>query len=262
MYKKSKSIRFGFGNNWKAFSKDINKKQLLKAKEGLIKLFPDNYNSKNKSFLDIGCGSGLHSIAAKLIGFQRVLATDYDEISIEATVKNQGLFNSKIEVMQDDILNTNLKSKFDVVYSWGVLHHTGNMEQAIEQSKYFVNSNGCFIIAIYKKTLFCSIWYYIKKLYCKSPSIIKMILNYLFFSLRVFLYKLKGKSLKNYKEERGMDLFYDAIDWLGGFPYESAKKDKIVSIVGEGFELIKFFDAKPNLGLMGSACSEYTFIKK
>ena len=61
-------------------------------------------------------------------------------------------------------------------------------------------------------------WYFIKKIYCKSPSVFKTFFNYLFFSARLVLFHFKGKSIKNYKKERGMDLFYDAIDWLGGFP--------------------------------------------
>ena len=105
-------------------------------------------------------------------------------------------------------------------------------------------------------------WYYIKNIFCKSPLIFKTILIYFYYSTRLFLYLIKGKIKENYKKERGMDLFYDAVDWLGGFPYESASKNKVLFMVGNDFKLIKFFDAKPKLGLMGSACSEYVFKKK
>ena len=87
-------------------------------------------------------------------------------------------------------------------------------------------------------------WYFIKKIYCKSPSVLKTFFNYLFFSARLVLFILKGKRIKNYKKERGMDLFYDAVDWLGGFPYQSATKNNIINIVGKNFELIKFFDCQ------------------
>ena len=137
MENKSKSIRFGFGDNWKAYSNNINETQLKSAKEGVLKLLPNKFPLKLKSFLDIGCGSGLHAIAAKEIGFQRVLASDYDKVSIETACKNRDLFNSEIEIIQDDILNSEIKKKFDVVYSWGVLHHTGNMDKAIDQAKRF-----------------------------------------------------------------------------------------------------------------------------
>ncbi len=256
-----KDTRFEFGQNWNLYSKSISDVEVNLAKQGIIKLMPTKTALDSKSFLDIGCGSGIHSIAANTLGFESITATDFDLKSVNTAISNKKIFNSNINIFQDDILNTKIKNKFDVVYSWGVLHHTGNMEKAILNSRKLVNDEGYLIIAIYKKTYFCKMWHFIKKLYCNSPRFIKKIFNFTFYTLRLSLYLIKGNKISKYKQIRGMNLYFDSIDWLGGFPYESASKDVIVSMVGDGFELVKFFDAKPNLGLMGSACSEYTFKK-
>ena len=254
--------RFGFGLNWRSYSKRISFPEIEHAKKGLIKLLPENYSFINKSFIDIGCGSGIHSIAAYSLNFKNIIATDFDQVSVNTTITNMETFNVKFDVFQDDILKTKVKRKFDIVYSWGVLHHTGNLRDAINNSKNLVNDDGFYIIAIYKKTLFCKMWYLIKKTFCYSPELIKKIQIFLFYSLRLILYILKGKLIKNYSNERGMNLYYDAVDWLGGYPYESASKENILTLVGEKFTLVKCFKAKPKLGLMGTACSEYVFQRK
>ena len=257
-----KDTRFEFGQNWNLYSKSISDVEVNLAKQGIIKLMPPKMILDGKSFLDIGCGSGIHSIAANILGFRSITATDFDLKSVKTAISNKKSFNSKINIFQDDILNTKIKNKFDIVYSWGVLHHTGNMEKAILNSRELVNDEGYLIIAIYKKTFFCKMWYFIKKLYCNSPYYIQKIFNYVFYTLRLSLYLIKGNKLNNYKKIRGMNLYFDSIDWLGGFPYESASKEEISSIVGKDFHLEKFYDAKPRIGLMGSACSEFVFKKK
>ena len=49
--------------------------------------------------------------------------------------------------MDDEYMN-NL-SLFDIVYSWGVLHHTGDVWHAIENAASRVKPGGIFYIALY-----------------------------------------------------------------------------------------------------------------
>ena len=214
------------------------------------------------NFLDIGCGSGLHSLSAKELGFKKVVSIDYDKNSVLTTMQNAKKLGFKIHVFQDDILETKVNKKFDVVYSWGVLHHTGNLKKAIAKSSNLVSDKGIYIIAIYRKTKFCQFWKNIKFFYCKSNSVFKLVLFFFYFTVLLLrlLFSFKIKNLINI--ERGMNLYYDAIDWLGGYPYESASKDEILSMVGDKFKLLNSYSTYNSIGLLGTGCAEYIFQKK
>src|SRR5437588_6926856 len=78
-----RETHFEFGENWRDYAKTIDRARIESAIQGLKKLFPDGLTGK--TFLDIGCGSGLHSLAALSLGAKRILATDLDENSVSAT---------------------------------------------------------------------------------------------------------------------------------------------------------------------------------
>src|ERR1700682_6555006 len=72
-----------FGENWSNYAKTIDRNRIDSAVAGLKKLFPEGL--AGKTFLDIGCGSGVHSLAALSLGASSVLATDIDENSVSTT---------------------------------------------------------------------------------------------------------------------------------------------------------------------------------
>ena len=250
--------RFHFGRNWKNFSKTIDGTAIESSKESLEKLLC-GISLEGKTFLDIGSGSGLHSIAAIRLGATRVCAFDYDLESVEATRKNFDRFETatQINLFHGDILNHEITTKFDIVYSWGVLHHTGDLWKAINNASSLVENEGLFIFSIYKKTKFCWIWKNIKKLYSGNGFFVRVSLTVLFLTPL-----LLGKILIGHKMSRGMSWYYDAIDWLGGYPYESASpKDIEQFVVKLGFTKLFSGNTTKILGVFGSGCAEYVFKK-
>jgi 2-polyprenyl-3-methyl-5-hydroxy-6-metoxy-1,4-benzoquinol methylase len=263
-----RETHFEFGENWKNYARSIDQKRIDSAIEGVRKLFPGGL--AGKTFLDIGCGSGLHSLAALSLGAESVTAIDIDENSVSTThelltryaphSKWTAKVASIFEASPDEL------GKFDVVYSWGVLHHTGDMWGAIERATNFVNSGGQFAIAIYSTTSCDWMWKAEKKFYSQAPRpiqwIIKQIYMAAFFAGLTLLGRNPISYARNYSEKRGMNFSHDAHDWLGGYPYETASATEIHDRICEmGFTEERSFPLRKSRGLFGSACHEFVFQK-
>ena len=258
---------FKFGENWKNFSSLIDKERLIEAEKSLIKL-TDKKKLTNLSFLDIGCGSGLSSLAALKLNCKKIYSIDQDKDSIETTKKVLRLSGKKnFKIEKKDLFDLSEKEKFDIVYSWGVLHHTGKMYDAIIKSTKMLKHNGVLILALYKKTKLCSLWKIEKLLYKSAPRIIQNFLKLIFINLFKLAMFINGKSfssyLNNYKKKRGMDFFHDVHDWLGGYPYESISFEEMQRFMEKNnFKMIRSFQVKKQLGLFGTGCDEYVFTKR
>ena len=176
--KTEKEKRFAFGANWKNFASEINQQRIEEAKQSLKNSFGVN-NFDGKSFLDIGCGSGLFSLAAYLLG-AKVVSFDFDQDSVECTKSVKADYAAEEpewQVFQGSILDKNLQEylgSFDYVYSWGVLHHTGDMWSAISCAEQFVGKNGFLLLALYNDQGFTSrVWKKVKKLYITLPPMLR-----------------------------------------------------------------------------------------
>jgi 2-polyprenyl-6-hydroxyphenyl methylase/3-demethylubiquinone-9 3-methyltransferase len=260
--------RFKFGDNWINFLSGISDKNIAEARKSLCEMF-ETESLKGKSFLDIGSGSGLFSLAAYKLG-AKVSSFDFDQQSVSCALELKRRYCSneemwvigKASVLNKDYMNK--IGKFDIVYSWGVLHHTGHMWEAIENTISSVTDNGICFISIYNdQGVKSSRWKRIKKLYC-SGSIGRVLVKtcYIpYFIFRVELNEvLKGRNpftvFSRYKNNRGMSLYHDWIDWLGGYPFEVAKPEEIFEYFSKrNFMLIKL---KTTLGL---GCNEFVFRK-
>ena len=100
---------------------------------------------------------------------------------------------------------------------------------------------GTLTLALYGKTPFCGIWRMEKKIYSRSPKWIQKIIETVYVEVVRLRLALKGESLKKrretYFQQRGMDMYYDTRDWLGGYPYESISPDEAMKYMRErGFE--------------------------
>jgi len=255
---------FDFGLNWESFSrKAVTGSTLETAATSLRRTFLlENFNGE--SFLDVGCGSGIFSVAAKKLDAGRVVGLDLSIHSIEAARHNAQRFERRsIEFLKADILDATLYDRlgmFDNVCAWGSLHHTGSMWEAFKNTARFVKPGGRFVLAIYRKHFSSRMWRSIKRFYNRAPRIMKRIMEgslYPTAYLGVALWTRKNpiKILRGY---RGMDFHHDVVDWLGGYPYEYAAAEDICRFAeGLGFETLKVLPAIHPLGN-----NEFLFTKK
>ena len=264
---KSVDSHFAFGKNWAEYAKHINERRINSATCALRDLIPD---LSGKRFLDIGCGSGLSSLAALRLGAASVEATDIDADSVktaEAVLSAHGPRGRwNVQALSVFDLDPQRQGTFDVVHSWGVLHHTGAMDEAIEKAAAMVSKNGLFVVALYHKTPLCWAWTIEKRIYTSCPAAMQKALRGLWIAAFASSLTLTGRSFRNYVEtysnRRGMSFWTDVHDWMGGFPYESISQQQMnATMMRHGFRLEKFKSCGARLGLLGTGCDEYVYAR-
>ena len=263
------NVRFEFGKNWEDYSANINRKAVASAERSLRQWIPLD-DLSGKKFLDIGSGSGLFSLAAWLWGGVEVYSFDYDENSVRCTKKIKDSVpmeeGRRWTVEQGDVLDSsymkNFYGKYDVVYSWGVLHHTGNMKKALAEAGNCVAPGGYLFISIYNdQGLKSRMWGWIKKRYNLASERQRKIILFL---ASLYLHGYKGTFIvysstgKKSNLDRGMNLWNDLVDWVGGYPFEYATIDKIVSFyLKRGFKLVRM----KALDKKAIGCNQFVFEK-
>lgn len=261
---------FAFGKNWIDFAEKIDEVVISRAMEDLRRL-SGQQRLDGKSFLDIGCGSGLHSLAALRLGASRIHGVDIDPDSVAAAQSTLARFapGQSCEFKTCSVFDMTPAEfgSFDIVYSWGVLHHTGDMFRAITTAAALVKPEGELYLALYKKTPFCGMWKIIKRWYSRAGSRGQPRARVVYVSLRRLIMRVRGLDFEtyvnNYSKARGMNFYNDVHDWLGGYPYESISPKECRRFVsGLGLTLQREFiqrGGRFRSGLMGSGCDEYAF---
>lgn len=268
----SNGERFGFGKNWAAFLKLLSEERVRNAEESLKTMLATD-RLDDSSFVDIGSGSGLFSLAARRLG-ARVTSFDYDPGSVACTTELKRRYypdDSRWTVQRGSALDHEFLTtlgKFDIVYSWGVLHHTGSMWEALENVAALAAPEGQLFIAIYNdQGRESRIWKWIKRTYVKMPKPLKgAVLMPAFVRLWVptlIRDSLRGQPLRSWRsygkgpDARGMDPWRDTVDWVGGYPFEVARPEEIVDLYRDhGFSLERLRTCGRGLG-----CNEFVFTK-
>lgn len=260
------SKSFSFGANWQHFLSVLDSERIREAENSLKEML-EIESLKGRRFLDIGSGSGLFSLAAHRLGAE-VVSFDYDPASVACTEEVKRRYASESinwRIERGSALDkeyVQALGQFDIVYSWGVLHHTGDMWRAIENSVMAVAPGGHLFIAIYNNQGRASrIWTHIKQLYNASPRPVKWLLVLAagaYFELRSLAARLAAP--RRYKRAqpkrgRGMAKWYDLVDWVGGYPFEVAKPDEIFDFYRKhGFTLCRLRTCAGGIG-----CNEFVF---
>jgi 2-polyprenyl-3-methyl-5-hydroxy-6-metoxy-1,4-benzoquinol methylase len=262
--------RFEFGGNWASFLSVLDEPRIAAAERSLQRMLQAE-RLDGLRFLDIGSGSGLSSLAARRLG-ARVHSFDYDPQSVACTTElRRRFFPSDAEWMVErgsalDASYIRALGPFDVVYSWGVLHHTGQMWNALENAVIPVPPGGKLFIAIYNDTGTQSArWRTIKRIYNELPKPARTP-----FAVAVTApaelkalasAAMKGRPLdylrswSEYRRRRGMNKWHDIVDWVGGYPYEFATPDQIFDFYrARGFTLTKM-----KCGGIGLGCNDFVF---
>ena len=276
----SSQQRFGFGKNWRNFLKVLDEDRIVEAECSLKSMLRVD-DLRGKSVLDVGCGSGLFSLAAIRLGAAQVHSFDYDLQSVACTAEMKRRYFPTFQdwhIERGDVLERDYLAnlcKWDIVYTWGVLHHTGNMWLALENVASLVIPGGLLFIAIYNdQGEISERWLRVKVRYNKGTVskwlvlgqflpkwvILPFILDILFFRrnpVRGVLSDIKHRRnilkgfvssfrkprhplqrYRDYKKNRGMSLIHDWIDWLGGYPFEVAGPDELIEFYQtRGFSL-------------------------
>ena len=258
---------FDFGKNWEDFSREaLDPGRVAQASADFHALLA-GIELRDRAFLDIGFGQALGLLNAASSG-ARAVGCDINPKCARLVEKNRHFFPAArdIPVVVGSILDAEVVSRlraanggrpFEIVHSWGVLHHTGDMTKAIAHAASLVAPGGHFILAIYNRHWSSRTWKVIKHLYVLSPRLLQRLFIALFYPV-IYGAKWIATGRNPHTQDRGMDFYYDVVDWVGGYPYEYASADETIrELAGLGFRCVRQIPAGVPTG-----CNQFVFVRQ
>ena len=270
MKKSEERLRFAFGENWLRFVERLDEKTVAAAETSLRSMLGSG-RLDGRKFLDVGSGSGLFSLAARRLG-AAVRSFDYDERSVACTEGVKRKFyagDAHWTVERGSVLDDQFMAglgTFDVVYSWGVLHHTGDMWRALDNATRRVAEGGKLFIALYNDQGWRSRgWRAVKRLYNALPPALRFLVLWPAFAriwgptiVRDTLRGAPRSTWSAYGGPRGMSPWHDVVDWVGGYPFETASPEAVLKFCAErGFSPLRTRTVGSGYG-----CNEFVLEKR
>jgi 2-polyprenyl-6-hydroxyphenyl methylase/3-demethylubiquinone-9 3-methyltransferase len=266
--------RFEFGENWARFLAVLDDARIAEAERSLREMLETD-RLDGRSFLDIGCGSGLFSLAAMRLGAERVHSLDFDPASVACAQELRRRYEPGSErwtIEAGSALDRGyLESlgKFDVVYSWGVLHHTGAMWEAIDNATVPVADGGTLFISIYNdQGVRSRVWTRVKRGYnrlpeqLRTPYVVAVMAPREALSFAASTARGRPQSYiqawRGYGRARGMSRWHDLVDWVGGYPFEVASPEAVFHYLRDrGFALRRLKTCRGGLG-----CNQFVLVRE
>jgi 2-polyprenyl-3-methyl-5-hydroxy-6-metoxy-1,4-benzoquinol methylase len=262
------SDRFAFGDNWRAFVELVDETRIGAAADSLAGALK-TVDLSGRTFLDVGCGSGLFSLAARRLG-ANVRSFDADPDSVAAALELRRRFgvDDGWIIEQGSVLDERFVHDlggFDIVYAWGVLHHTGDLWGAMDTTFRLVAPGGLLYVSVYNDQGFESrMWEYLKCRYNRSGRLTRCLIiagGAAYIWRRWPLRKLMRLVRREHdvrsrpSRARGMSLKHDLVDWIGGYPFEVARPEQVFDFAQRrGCDLRHLKTCGGGFG-----CNEYVF---
>jgi SAM-dependent methyltransferase len=257
---------FAFGKNWASYAEVLDEEAIEESTKGLLRLI-SREGYQGRTFLDIGCGSGLHALASVRLGVRRILAVDIDPDSVATTRRLLSRHRVSIPWQAEEISVFDLDivryGTFDIVYSWGALHHTGDMWAAVKKASAMVAPGGLLVVALYRTTRFDAFWKVEKQWYAHARPATQRLARGLYIAA-CWLTKVRQGGFRRfvagYRSARGMDFHHDVHDWLGGYPYETALPSEVeTELAALGFKPERVIAQPMTRGFLSAGCDEYVY---